>query len=97
MTEEKESLAGRQWLVDKVDNSIKEGQTAIPAIENGICQRCGSSCWVRLPSGFLYCRACVGLGRLDEGKLLVRQAAGSHYPARAGMTWTGHWKVSWIC
>ena len=57
MTEEKESLAGRQWLVDKVDNSIKEGQTAIPAIENGICQRCGSSCWVRLPSGFLYCRA----------------------------------------
>ncbi|WP_300615173.1 DEAD/DEAH box helicase [uncultured Lactobacillus sp.] len=89
MTEEKESLAGRQWLVDKVDNSIKEGQTAIPAIENGICQRCGSSCWARLPSGFLYCRACVGLGRLDEGKLLVRQAAGSHYPARAGMTWTG--------
>ncbi|WP_236155758.1 DEAD/DEAH box helicase, partial [Lactobacillus delbrueckii] len=89
MTEEKESLTGRQWLVDKVDNSIKEGQTTIPAIENGICQRCGSSCWARLPSGFLYCRACVGLGRLDEGKLLVRQGAGSHYPARAGMTWTG--------
>lgn len=89
MTEEKESLAGRQWLVDKVDNSIKEGQTAIPAIENGICQRCGSSCWARLPSGFLYCRACVGLGRLDEGKLLVRQAASGSYPAKAGMTWTG--------
>ncbi|WP_201336058.1 DEAD/DEAH box helicase, partial [Lactobacillus nasalidis] len=87
MKEEKQS--GRQWLVDNLDNSIKEGQTAIPAVQKGICQRCGSPCWAHLPSGALYCRECVGLGRLDEGKWLLRQAAASSYPAKSGLTWPG--------
>ncbi|WP_201346495.1 DEAD/DEAH box helicase, partial [Lactobacillus nasalidis] len=34
-------------------------------------------------------RECVGLGRLDEGKWLLRQAAASSYPAKSGLTWPG--------
>lgn len=89
MNEAISSKAGRQWLVDNLDHSTNQGQTAIPAVQKGCCQRCGSVCYARLPNGALYCRECVGLGRLDQDKYLVRQAACGSYPKQRGMTWTG--------
>lgn len=84
--------AGCQWPADVLDNSIKGQVVAIPAVQDGICQRCGSRASEKLPSGQLYCRGCVGIGRLDAGQLLVRCPAQSGFPKseNGGLVWQGH-------
>ena len=65
-------LSGRQWIVNQKDSSTLEDCSKVPVIENGLCNRCGSKVECKLPSGKLYCRACIGLGRANEGDVLVR-------------------------
>lgn len=84
-------LSGRQWIANQEDSSILEDCSKVPVIENHVCNRCGSKVECKLPSGKLYCRACIGLGRANEGDLLIRCHRKVAFPelSDGGMTWRG--------
>lgn len=84
-------LLGRQWIASQKDSSIFVRCSKIPAIENGKCNRCGSEVKYCLPNGKRYCRGCIGLGRIDEGAILVRKNCDYSFEAieNGGMTWKG--------
>lgn len=84
-------LSGRQWIISQEDSSIFEGCSKISAIENGICNRCGTKVQYKLPNGKFYCRACIGLGRVSEGDFLVRLDNDQRFSKKenGGMTWQG--------
>lgn len=90
MTKE-DAFIGRQWLVNCRNSNIAEGCSQIPAVKNNQCQRCGSRLWARLPDGHLYCRACIGLGRLVSGDYLVRNLQAIKFtPPATILTWRGN-------
>lgn len=84
-------LIGRQWQISQKDFSIFKTYSKIPAIKNGICQRCGSEIYAQLPNHKKYCRGCIGLGRITEGDYLVRNEQKKSFPplAHGGLTWQG--------
>ncbi len=84
-------LSCRQWIVNQKDSSTLEDCSKVPVIENGLCNRCGSKVECKLPSGKLYCRACIGLGRANEGDVLVHCQNASQFSKlpNGGMTWNG--------
>ena len=47
---------------------------------NGLCQRCNTRADEKLPNGYLYCRECIGVGRISEEKSLERNIEKSTYP-----------------
>lgn len=89
--EDQTLLLGRQWIASQEDSSILKGCSKIPAIENEKCHRCGSQVKHRLPNGKRYCRGCIGLGRIDEGDVLVRQTCDYFFEPKenGGLTWEG--------
>lgn len=86
-----DKLIGRQWIIDQKDSNTFANLIQIPAIQDQLCQRCGSKVEAKLPNGELYCRECIGLGRVSSNCLLVRNPAQEQFkPITAGgMTWTG--------
>lgn len=85
------SLIGRQWLASQEDSSIFAGCNKILAIKNQICQRCGARVYAKLPNGKLYCRECIGIGRIVEGDKLIRyeKEINFHKQKDGGLTWSG--------
>lgn len=47
---------------------------------NGLCQRCNTKADATLPNGYLYCRECIGVGRISEENKLERNIEKSTYP-----------------
>ena len=45
-----------------------------------LCQRCNTKADATLPNGYLYCRECIGVGRISEEKNLERNIEKSTYP-----------------
>lgn len=86
-----ESFIGRQWPANKMDDTMKDHVTAIDAIQNNICQRCGSQVEYKLPDDHYYCRKCIGIGRIDDSQLLLRCSLEKEYPKlkNGGLTWQG--------
>lgn len=85
------SLIGRQWRASQEDSSIFTGCNKILAIKNQMCQRCGTRVYAKLPNGKLYCRECIGIGRIVEGDMLVRYEKDLDFPKQenGGLTWSG--------
>lgn len=84
-------LLGRQWIANQEDSSILTECSKIPAIESGKCNRCGSRVKHRLPNNKWYCRGCIGLGRIDEEDVLIRQKSEYLFESKnnGGLTWEG--------
>ncbi|BDR60241.1 helicase-related protein [Lactobacillus xylocopicola] len=85
------NLAGRQWISSQEDFITSAGLTKVSAIVNKHCQRCGARVSATLPNGKFYCRACIGIGRVVEGDLLVRNGVSRTFPhwQNGGLTWRG--------
>ena len=85
------NLIGRQWIVAHKDSSTFEGCNKIEAISQGKCNRCGSDVHAKLPSGKIYCRSCIGIGRIVEGDYLVRYDAEYNFPQlkQGALVWDG--------
>lgn len=73
-------LRGRQWIYGQNNNNINGKTTKVPAMINGICQRCNTQSVFRLPDGRRYCRECIGVGRITEGDRLERNIDDRNYP-----------------
>ncbi|MCW8104117.1 helicase-related protein [Lactobacillus mulieris] len=85
------SLAGRQWIINQDDSSIFPNCKKISGIINNICQRCGSYCNTKIAGETLYCRACIGLGRVSENDYLVRDLGNKSYSKQNDLlTWSGN-------
>ena len=84
-------LYGRQWIVNNKNSNILNHTLKIPAIENHMCNRCGSKVNFMLPNEKLYCRECINIGRVCEGDYLVRMADNINYEKiyNGGLTWQG--------
>lgn len=84
-------LKGRQWIYDQNNNNINGGETTkVPAMINGICQRCNTQSFFRLPDGRRYCRECIGIGRITEGDKLERNIEANDYPKILNpLSWQG--------
>ena len=63
-------LKGRQWIDSQNNHNINSKTTKVPAMINGLCQRCNTKADATLPNGYLYCRECIGVGRISEEKNL---------------------------
>ena len=83
-------LKGRQWISDQNNHNINGETTKVPAMINGICQRCNTKAVSKLPDGRRYCRECIGLGRIAEGDELERNVENSNYPKiLTPLSWSG--------
>ena len=99
-------LAGRQLLLEtlpqelqvalrELDDTDQQIQLVPGAFAQGsrwYCQRCGSRLRAdqRLPSGQLYCTACLALGRVCQNSQLVRFPSANHFPVQTPvLTWRG--------
>ena len=84
-------LIGRQWLTSQKDSSTFEGCMKIPAIINNQCQRCGASVYAKLPNDKLYCRECIGIGRIVEGDKIIRYQIEQDFEKieNGGLSWKG--------
>lgn len=81
--------SGRQWPINENIN-INDSCTKISAIKNGTCQRCNSIVYAKLPSGKLYCRDCINIGRIVEGDFLIRDHTQITYDNKKQiLTWKG--------
>lgn len=78
-------LAGRQ-LVVKADS---QDGNKIPAIQEGICQRCGSADLCALPDQTWYCHSCLLIGRVQSDDYLLRIPGQNFSPLSQAMTWQG--------
>lgn len=57
---------------------------------NGLCQRCNTKTYAKLPNGYLYCRECIGVGRISEEKKLERNIEKGTYPKMISpLSWRG--------
>lgn len=84
------SLAGRQWIISQDDSSIFSNCEKIAGIIDGICQRCGSYCDTKIAEEILYCRECIGLGRVSEKDYLIRDLSNKKFPKQGDLlTWSG--------
>lgn len=86
------NLLGRQWLSDQEDSSTTCDVLKISAIENGVCNRCGSKVESKLPCGKRYCRVCIEIGRITEDDYLIRYSdEGANFPKipTGVLTWHG--------
>lgn len=84
-------LIGRQWLTSQEDSSTFNGCMKIPAIKNNTCQRCNANVYARLPNKKLYCRECIGIGRIVEGDEIIRYQVDHDFEKinGGGLTWKG--------
>lgn len=83
-------LKGRQWISDQNNHNINGETTKVPAMINGICQRCNTKAVSKLPDGRRYCRECIGLGRITEGDELERNVENVNYPkVLMPLSWSG--------
>ena len=83
-------LKGRQWIYDQNNHNINIKTTKVPAMINGVCQRCNTESSFSLPDGRKYCRECIGLGRISEGDELERSLESSSYsPLLNPLSWNG--------
>lgn len=82
--------SGRQVLISNTESNILENVETVKAIKGKTCQRCGSRQIEMLPSGNLYCRACIGLGRVSSDLLLARYPVVSNAAVPDNpLTWQG--------
>lgn len=85
-----DELIGRQWLANQEDITTISDCKKVPAIQADRCQRCGSQLLAYLPSRKRYCRSCLGIGRVSEDQVLVRNLASAVFPKNpAPLTWQG--------
>ncbi|TSO26012.1 helicase-related protein [Lactobacillus sp. LL6] len=84
-------LIGRQWLTSQEDSSTFDGCMKIPAIKNNYCQRCGANVYAKLPNQKLYCRECIGIGRIVEGDTIVGYQIEKDFKKilDGGLSWKG--------
>ena len=84
-------MYGRQCLADQINNNINSDFEKVPAMKNGICQRCNQFSNFFLPNQERYCRNCIGLGRICEKDYLYRNLNAKHYKPLidGGLTWQG--------
>ncbi|QNQ81521.1 DEAD/DEAH box helicase [Lactobacillus sp. PV034] len=58
--------------MDNYNDTIPQQTTKVKAIQNGVCQRCHQVASGILPDKCVYCRQCIGLGRIDSTDNLIR-------------------------
>lgn len=84
-------MYGRQCVGSQINDNINVEFEKVPAMKNGICQRCNQASQAFLPNKERYCRNCIGLGRICENDYLYRNQNSKKYDSlpNGGLTWRG--------
>lgn len=79
-----------QTFYPQVDLTQAEKIPAMIEKESGwSCQRCGEASREKVPAGFIYCSACLALGRVDNRSFLYFFPTKKFLPRKVELSWSG--------